>query len=245
VLQRADSCRDILTWTFNPKVPGSRPGRPTTNDQFKGPSVLRLIAEAEHTDPDLACFLLLAATTGRGGVSSALCAGRISAGKPVLSRSLGRSSKPKVRRSSKRYEDAFIPSDCSGFGLDRRPGRSERPLSAQSEILWSEAYRLCSHLLRGSRRRSALGAERSDEAVHPDTAIGRPGFSPSARFRHFTATRLLSEGVPVRTVSGRLGHANAATTRGVYAHFVEESDRDGAEKIGSLLAPSAEGRSRS
>jgi integrase len=64
VLQRADSCRDILTWTFNPKVPGSRPGRPTTNDQFKGPSVLRLIAEAEHTDPDLACFLLLAATTG-------------------------------------------------------------------------------------------------------------------------------------------------------------------------------------
>ena len=33
--------------------------------------------------------------------------------------------------------------------------------------------------------------------------------------RHFTATRLLSEGVPVRTVSGRLGHANAATTLGV------------------------------
>lgn len=44
--------------------------------------------------------------------------------------------------------------------------------------------------------------------------------------RHFTATRLLSEGVPVRTVSGRLGHANAATTLGVYMYFVEESDRD-------------------
>ena len=59
--------------------------------------------------------------------------------------------------------------------------------------------------------------------------------------RHFTATRLLSEGVPVRTVSGRLGHANAATTLGVYAHFVEESDRDAAEKIGSILTPSADG----
>ena len=62
--------------------------------------------------------------------------------------------------------------------------------------------------------------------------------------RHFTATRLLSEGVPVRTVSGRLGHANAATTLGVYAHFVEESDRDAAEKIGSILTPSAKRRSR-
>jgi integrase len=51
---------------------------------------------------------------------------------------------------------------------------------------------------------------------------------------------MLSEGVPVRTVSGRLGHANAATTLGVYAHFVEESDRDAAEKIGSILSPNAE-----
>ena len=53
--------------------------------------------------------------------------------------------------------------------------------------------------------------------------------------RHFTATRLLSEGVPVRTVSGRLGHANASTTLNVYAHFVESSDRDAAATIGSIL----------
>jgi integrase len=53
--------------------------------------------------------------------------------------------------------------------------------------------------------------------------------------RHFTATRLLAEGVPVRTVSGRLGHSNAATTLGVYAHFVAESDRDAAKTIGSVL----------
>jgi len=41
--------------------------------------------------------------------------------------------------------------------------------------------------------------------------------------------------VPVRTVSGRLGHANAATTLGVYAHFVEEADKDAAAKLGALL----------
>ena len=32
--------------------------------------------------------------------------------------------------------------------------------------------------------------------------------------RHFAATSLLSAGIDVRTVSGRLGHANAATTLG-------------------------------
>ena len=53
--------------------------------------------------------------------------------------------------------------------------------------------------------------------------------------RHFAATILLAGGKDVRTVSGRLGHANAATTLGVYAHFVEASDSDAAEHLGSLL----------
>jgi hypothetical protein len=57
--------------------------------------------------------------------------------------------------------------------------------------------------------------------------------------RHFTTTRLLAEGVPVRTVSGRLVHSNAATTLGVYAHFIEESDRDAVAAIGSIQRPSS------
>lgn len=39
----------------------------------------------------------------------------------------------------------------------------------------------------------------------------------------------------MRTVSGRLGHANAATTLDVYAHFIEESDKEAADKLGALL----------
>ena len=53
--------------------------------------------------------------------------------------------------------------------------------------------------------------------------------------RHFAATRLLAAGVPVRTVSGRLGHANPATSSGFHAHFVEESDKKAAAKLGALL----------
>ncbi len=55
--------------------------------------------------------------------------------------------------------------------------------------------------------------------------------------RHLHATQLLAAGVPVRTVSGRLGHANVSTTLNVYAHFLEASDREAANVIGGLLEP--------
>ena len=53
--------------------------------------------------------------------------------------------------------------------------------------------------------------------------------------RHFVATQLLSAGVDVRTVAGRLGHRNAATTLNVYAHFVEQTDRAAADIMGGVL----------
>ena len=54
--------------------------------------------------------------------------------------------------------------------------------------------------------------------------------------RHFVATQLLGAGVDVRTVAGRLGHRNAATTLNVYAHFLEQSDRAAADVIGGLIS---------
>ncbi len=53
--------------------------------------------------------------------------------------------------------------------------------------------------------------------------------------RHFSATRLLNAGIPVRTVSGRLGHARAATTLNVYSHFVPSSDRAAADAMETIL----------
>jgi len=68
----------------------------------------------------------------------------------------------------------------------------------------------------------------------------RIGIDPKVRLhdlRHFTATRLLDAGVPVKTVSGRLGHARAATTLNVYAHFIPATDRVAADLMGELLTP--------
>jgi integrase len=54
--------------------------------------------------------------------------------------------------------------------------------------------------------------------------------------RHFVATQLLGAGVDVRTVAGRLGHRNAATTLNVYAHFLQQADRAAANVIGEVIA---------
>ena len=47
--------------------------------------------------------------------------------------------------------------------------------------------------------------------------------------RHRQATVLLAAGVDVRTVAGRLGHANAAVTLKVYGHFMPAADRRAAD----------------
>ena len=62
--------------------------------------------------------------------------------------------------------------------------------------------------------------------------------------RHFVASQLLSAGVDVRTVAGRLGHRNAATTLNVYAHFLEQADRGAADVIGRVIA-GEDGRAKS
>ncbi|MGI8753639.1 MAG: tyrosine-type recombinase/integrase [Acidimicrobiales bacterium] len=43
--------------------------------------------------------------------------------------------------------------------------------------------------------------------------------------RHWSATQAIGHGHDVRTVAGRLGHANAAMTLRVYAHVLEEADQ--------------------
>ena len=56
--------------------------------------------------------------------------------------------------------------------------------------------------------------------------------------RHIAATQPLAPGIPVRTVAGRLGHANPSTTHNVYAHFVEVSDQHAADVLDALLQES-------
>jgi len=49
--------------------------------------------------------------------------------------------------------------------------------------------------------------------------------------RHTSATFLISKGMDIETVAGRLGHSTSATTQNVYSHFLESKDKQAAKMI--------------
>ena len=54
--------------------------------------------------------------------------------------------------------------------------------------------------------------------------------------RHTHATLLIGNGVDIKTVQNRLGHAKAAFTLDIYAHPEDERDKAATEMFGSLLS---------
>lgn len=56
--------------------------------------------------------------------------------------------------------------------------------------------------------------------------VRRLGINTSLhKLRHYSATELIRAGVDVRTVAGRLGHADGGTTLLYYAAWVQEADQ--------------------
>ncbi len=53
--------------------------------------------------------------------------------------------------------------------------------------------------------------------------------------RHFVATSMLSDGVPLATVSKRLGHSRSSTTLDRYTHWMPQQDQDAADRLDGLF----------
>jgi len=76
--------------------------------------------------------------------------------------------------------------------------------------------------------------------MHPDSVtswfpafLERHGL-PHLNFhglRHTAATMAINEGVPLKNISGRFGHANVGTTADIYGHFLRSADKVTAEKL--------------
>jgi integrase len=199
--------------------------------------VIALIDAAEERDADFGCFLRLAVVTGsRRGE---LCALRwrnidLSSGTVSISRSI-----------------------VDGYRNDLLIEKDTKTHASRRIVIDEETLQVLARRWIAAEERAAACASRLDPDAFvfsdsPDGALPwRPGRVTLAfirlckqqgingvrlhDLRHFSASRLLGAGVPVKTVSGRLGHANAATTLNVYAHFLENSDVEAAKVLGGLL----------
>lgn len=60
---------------------------------------------------------------------------------------------------------------------------------------------------------------------------------PLHGLRHTSATLLISQNVDIRTVSGRLGHAQTSTTTDIYSHFLQKADEAASDTLENLFNP--------
>jgi integrase len=194
--------------------------------------VHRLLDVALERDPAFGVFLWLAATTGgRRGELAALRWSDVDfdACQLLIERSLyaveGRTAEKTTKTG--RARRIALGNATLAIVRDHR-ARAKRHAREHGTKLRAEDY---------------LFPAVDGGAMHPDTFTQRfrrlcASLAIQCRLhdlRHYVATEALAAGVPVRTVSGRLGHANPATTHNVYAHFIEASDRDAAAALDALM----------
>jgi integrase len=204
-------------------------------------AVMKLIEAAEKEDPDFACFLVLAATTGaRRGE---LCGLRwrainfedetLTIGSAVVE---GVHSKLFEKDTKTHGSRRIAIDDFTLAALRSHFERCEERARACDSVLIRDAF-VFSPDPDGRRPTAPNDVTKEFMRLRDRSGLETVRLHD---FRHFAATRLLSAGVSVRTVSGRLGHASASMTLGVYAHFLEVSDRDAAKALGSMITPSAQ-----
>jgi integrase len=225
----------------NPAASATPPRVPTPDVRPPSPAELaRLFALAKETDADLADFILLAAAIGAR--RSELVALRwsdvdLDAGRLTVSRGIVSGPNGLVEKDTKTHASRRVSLD--GTTIDALRAHRERA---------SERATICGIKLPAG---AFVFSPEVDGSVswHPDSAsrsftrLCRRAGIKGVRLhdlRHYVATRLLSSGVDVRTVAGRLGHRNAATTLNVYSHFLVEADREAADVLGKLFDDAVE-----
>jgi integrase len=241
IIRRALSQGVRWGWiTHNPAVDASPPRVPMKELKPPNPDqVVQLFRLAQESDPELATFIMLAASSGaRRGELIALRWNDIDLdrGRLLIERGIVLVHGDLIEQGTKTHQSRRISLDAGTVtALKAHQVRvTERARKAASAIT-SESF-VFSHVVDGS------------SPWHPDSTtrafrkICRQAGITGVRLhdlRHYVATRLLSAGVDVRTVAGRLGHRNASTTLNVYSHFVPESDQEAANALGRIFEDAA------
>jgi integrase len=220
----------------NPAVHASPPRTQRVEPTAPSPEdVGRLVSKANEADPEFGLFLRLAAVTGaRRGE---LCGLRwdavdIDGANLLIARSVVRGGDGLVDKDTKTHQARRVALDAATVrALTQHHARCAKRALECGAALGANAF-VFSYDAAGAKPWPPLSVSQRFRRLRQQAGL------PDVRLhdlRHYAATQLIAGGVPVRTVSGRLGHANAATTLGIYSHFVEASDQSAATLLGQLL----------
>lgn len=217
-----------ITQAAPPPQPKPRPQPPTAEQ------AARILNEA-WKDPDWAVLVWLTMVTGfRRGE---LCALRwlhvdLVAGVLTLERSIGQRSGRTWEKDTKTHQHRRIALDPETVTLLTEHRRRCEARAETLGVQLADAAFVFSPAVDGS------------EHLKPDSVsqryvrlATRLGISTTIhKLRHYSATELISAGVDVRTVAGRLGHGGGGTTTlKVYAAWVSESDQRAATSLFARL----------
>lgn len=230
-----------LRWEWiwiNPAAQASPPRVRRTELRPPSPQEVRaLLDSVQAKNPALCCFLRLAATTGaRRGQLLALRWKDVNLGRGAISfdRALVVGPDGPVLAASKTdgAHQADLDNDTYKMLLHHRAA-AERKAEAVGVMLARDAFVFSSDV---DGCRPWMPNWTTKQFVAARRAAGLPHFRLHD-LRHFMATHMLSETIPVATVSKRLNHARVSTTVDVYTHAIPAWDRPAAEILSAILRP--------
>lgn len=234
------SLRQAVRWGWIERSPVDRASPPSARSREIVPPTIaeirRILDACERSNSDLAGLIYVAVTTGcRRGE---LCGLRwtdvdLDGATLVVARSISDTPGRIEEKETKTHQTRRLALDASTVEVLRRHlGRATercRAVGVQLEpdsYVWSQEVD-ASKPYRPDRVTGAFRTLRD--------RVGLPHLTFHA-LRHFSATALAGRSVGVRTIAGRLGHANPNVTLRTYAHFLDVADRDAAAVMGDVAA---------
>jgi integrase len=202
----------------------------------------QLLEAAEGDDPVLATAIALAALTGcRRGELCALRWSDVDLDRRVLTvaRAVNVIDRIPVDGPTKTHQVRRLSLDPVAVAvLERRRADQERLSDRAMSPLVADPW-ILSRRADGAQQCLPDGLTHGFARLQVDAGITVGG---KARYRfhdlrHFSATTAIAAGVDIRSVAGRLGHADASTTLRIYAHAVEVADQAAAAALGRALQP--------
>ena len=219
----------------NPAVDATPP--PQRRREVDPPTVAQvqaLIEAAHDDDPNFGAYLWVLAATGcRRGEACALRWNDIDLerGEVAIRRSMSQVAGELIEKDTKTHQSRRVAIDAGTVDVLRTHRRRQLELGLAIGVRPGEdSFVFCDEMNRPWR---------------PDVCTNRFGRLRAGLdlntvrlhdLRHFVASVLGDGGMPIATISSRLGHRDIATTLNLYTHALPATDRRAADFLGTVLA---------